>query len=152
MQVDVLADWPGARATVDGEERIGGDAIAYQNRSGVGPVDGDVVTLRFSSAWSTTRTYGALFSTPGGWGVGSFRGGYELGTWTATVDSGADWASARKAIGGKVWTGGNAIALAVVYDNRPDHGPIVGDMVTLRSAPGTVPPWSVSVLYGSRGF
>ena len=48
--------------------------------------------------------------------------------------------------------GGDAIANAIAYQNRPGVGPVDGDVVTLRSAPGTVPPWSVSVLYGSRGF
>ena len=151
VQAQGLADWPEARATVDGEERIGGDAIANaiasQHRPDVGPVDGDTVTIRFTAAWSTTRTYGALFRNPAGWGVERFRGGYQLGRFTATVDSGADWATARKVVSGKVWIGGNAIVLAVVYDNRPDHGPIFGDVVTVNSAPGTVPAWSVTVLY-----
>ena len=147
VQVGELADWPGARATVDGRERAGGDAIAdataFAHRPGVGPVDGDVVTLRFTSAWSTSRPYGARFSTPGGWGVGKYIG---PGTWTATVE-GADWESARTTISGAEWTGGEAVAMAVVYDNRPDHGPVVGDVVTLRG-----PSWSLSVMYTSRGW
>lgn len=153
VEVAELADWPGARAMVDGQERIGGDAIAkataLKNRPSVGPVTGDVVTLRFTSAWSTSRKY----TRSGTWAKTEPYNRYiDPGTWTATVDSGADWATARKAIGGKIWTGGNTIALAVAYSNRPGFGPVVGDLVTLNSAPGTVPPWSQSVLYGSRGF
>ena len=154
VQMDSLTDWPGARATVDGEERIGGDAIAnalaFLHRPDVGPVDGDRVVLQFSAGsppWSSVREY----NSPLGWLGEDGSVFVQPGTWTVYVDSGASFAAARKTIGGRTWTG-KQIPLAVAYQNRPTYGPTLGDVVTVNSPPGIEPSWSVSVMYTSRGW